>query len=290
MNNFVSVISSNLQFIFRPSINRKRLLLSKKNPLFSFSKREKFVVAVSVLSLGLFFLEHLFGKTGIIGTVFLSLLTDLLLWWVLREDLKGNFLLQIFILPFFYSFSFGLFYFLVPARYITRIVVTGLYALGLYSLFLSQNIFVVSSIRTIALLSSARIVSFVISLVSYFFLANIVFSLHTSIITTGILIFVFSFFLVFHSLWTYTLERELKPGILWSFVLSLCLSELSCALWFWPSAPTVIALFLTGFFYTMVGLSHVWFDKRLFRGVMWEYVWVSVGVLLILIILTSWGQ
>lgn len=287
---FSGIFGTNVQIRLKPK-KKRRVVKSKKSTLLhSFSKRERFIISVVVLSVGLFFLEHLFGKTGIVGTVFLSILTDILMYWALGEDLNKQFLFQISILPFFFSFSFGLFYFLVPARYISRIVVTSIYALGLYSLFLSQNIFTVSSIRTIALVSSARIVSFVISLITYFFLANIVFSLHSSIFVTGSLIFAFSFFLVFHSLWSYTLDKELKTGALWSFVLSLCLGQLSFILWFWPSSPTIIALFLTGFFYTMVGLSHVWFDKRLFRGVLWEYVWVSVGVLLVLISLTQWGQ
>lgn len=279
----------NLQSAIRSYKNKKKSFLSKKSVLYSISKREKFVIGVSVLSIGLFSLEHTFGKTGIVGTLFLSILTDLLLFWALREDMRENFLPQVFILPFLYSFSFGLFYFVLPPRYISRIILTGVYALGIYSLFLSENIFTVSSIRTIALLSSARIVSFVISLLSYTFLAKIVFSLQKSIFTTSLLIFTFSFFLIFHGLWSYNLEKEWRSNGIWSAVLSLCLFELSLILWFWPSSPTIIALFLAGIYYTVVGLSHVWFDKRLFRGVLWEYIWVAVSVFIVLISLTQWG-
>ena len=85
------------------------------------------------------------------------------------------------ILPFIYTFAFGFFYLLTPASFIIRLVLTAIYAFGLYSLFLSQNIFVVSSSRTIQLLSGARIVSFVITVISYFFLTNIVFSFHVMV-------------------------------------------------------------------------------------------------------------
>ena len=66
--------------------------------------------------------------------------------------------------------------------------------------------------------------------------------------------------------------------------------EIAAVVWFWPSTPTVIALFLAGFFYTIVGISHVWFEKRLFRGVMWEYVWVGATVCFVLLLFTSWGK
>jgi len=274
-------------------INRRSRLAKKGRGaikiLTSLSKRERLIFSVIVLSLGLFIAEHLLGKSGIFTVFTIAILTDLLLFLSLKSDLKENTFLQIFILPFFFSLSFGLFYFLVPGRYLTRIFTTSLYAIGLYSLFLSENIFTVSSIRTIALLSSARTVSFVITLVSYFFLSNVLFSLHIQLIPFLILLSLFSFPLVVYSIWTYTLEKNLFQNIYWSWVLAFVLVEVGSILWFWPSTPTVLAIFLTGVFYTTVGISQVWFEKRLFKSVMWEYIWVSSIVLIALLLFTSWA-
>lgn len=252
-------------------------------------KRQRFVVSVIFLSICLFISEHFLGKSGIYIVFVLSVLTDLLLYLCLREDLKENFSFQIFILPFFYSLAIGLFYLLVPARFLTRVTVTSLYALGLYSLYLSENIFIVSSMRTIALLSGARTVTFTISLLSYFFLANVVFSLHLNVFLTLFLIFCFTFPMVLQSLWSYTLEKNMRLNIDWVLFLTISLFQLSLLLWFWPSTPTLIALFLTGVFYTMVGLSQVWMEKRLFKGVIWEYVLVSFIVFAVLFFYTSWS-
>lgn len=257
-------------------------------PNIPITKREKLVFSVVVLSLGLFFLENLLGKSGLFILFFLSILSSILFFWATYQDIKENFSINPFILPFLYSLSFGLFYFLVPARFLTRVITTILYGIGLYSLYLAQNIFAVSAIRTIALVSSARIVSFVLTLLSYFFLSNIVFSLHISIIPTSLLVFIFSFLFTLHSFWTYNLDKPLTALLIWAFAISLCLFEAALILWFWPSNPTVIALFLTGFFYTIVSLCHVWFDRRLFRGVLWEYIWVSMIVFFVLILFTSW--
>jgi len=256
--------------------------------LTSLNKRERLIFSVIVLSLGLFIAEHLLGKSGIFTVFTIAIVTDLLLFLSLYSDLKENTFLQIFILPFFFSLAFGLFYFLVPIRYLTRIFTTSLYAIGLYSLFLSENIFTVSSIRTIALLTSARTVAFVITLVSFFFLSNVLFSLHTQLILFLPLLFLFSFPLCLHSIWTYTLEKKLFQNIYWPLVLTFIILEVGSILWFWPSTPTVLSIFLTGVFYTTVGLSQVWFERRLFKSVMWEYIWVSCIVLVMLLLFTSW--
>jgi hypothetical protein len=260
---------------------------------FSIDKRQKFVIAVIILSLGLFFAEfHKIEVTssGFFIVLFLSILTDLFLFWAIHEDIRANRAYQSFILPFFYSLAFGLFYFLTPTILFSRIILTIVYAFGLYSLFLSQNILVVSSMRTIALLSGARIVSFVITLISYFFLTNIVYTLHFNVFLVIPFVVLYTFFLIYGSLWTYNLQKTIPYFLTWVLALTGCLAEAATILWFWPTAPTFIALFLAGFFYTIVGLSHIWFERRLFKGILWEYVWVSCITFFILILFTPWGK
>lgn len=254
-----------------------------------FSKRQRFIFAVIVLSLGLFISEYILGRSAIWIVFFLSILTVISLYLILREDLKGNFNIQVFILPFFYSLAVGLFYLLVPARLITRVGMTSLYALGLYSLFLSQNIFTVSSIRTIALLSGARTVSLVLTLLSFFFLSNVVFSFHINIFLTLLLILIYSFLIVLQSIWVYTLERNPLLEIFWVLSLTFCLVEVALFLWFRQASPTVLALFLTSIFYVLIGLTQAWFEKRLFRSVILEYFWVSAVSFVLLIILTNFS-
>jgi hypothetical protein len=254
-----------------------------------FSKRQRFIFAVVILSLGLFMSEYILGKSAISIVFVLAFLTVGFLFLTLREDLKDNFSPQVFILPFFYSLAVGLFYLLVPARMVTRIGITTLYALGLYSLYLSQNIFTVSSIRTIALLSGARTVSLVLTLLSFFFISNVVFSFHINIFITLLLIFVYSFLIVLQSIWTYTLEKNLMSQIFWVLSLTFCLVEVALFLWFRQGSPTVLALFLTAIIYVLIGLTQAWFEKRLFRGVILEYFWVTVVSFISLILFTNFG-
>ncbi len=252
------------------------------------NKRQRFIFSVIFLSLGLFIAELVLGKSGIYIVMGLSVLTVILLYLSLRQDLRGNFTPQTFILPFMYSLGVGLFYLLVPARFLTRIGMTAFYALGLYSLFLSQNIFTVSSIRTIQLLSGARTVSLVLTLVSYFFISNVVFSFHINVFITLALVFAYTFLFVMQAIWVYTLEKSPFTQIFWVLSLSVSLAEIALFLWLGPSSPTVSGLFLTAIFYVLTGLTQAWFEKRLFRSVILEYFWVTAISFLFLIVFTNW--
>jgi hypothetical protein len=260
------------------------------NISFSIDKRQKFVIAIALLSLGLFYGEFQFGRFGIAIAFTLAIFTVIFLWWAIRKDAAENKSYYIFILPFFYSLAFGMFYFLTPTVFTAHLLLVGVYAFGLYSLLLSQNILTVASIRTIQLLSGARIVSFVITLVSFFFLSNIVFTLRVTIFPVIAFVLLYTFPLMYHSLRTYSLQKGMQPIAIWASALTVCLVEATTLLWFWPSSPTVIALFLTGFFYTIVGLTHIWFEKRLFKGILWEYVWVGCIVFFVLNLFTQWGK
>lgn len=253
-------------------------------------KRQRFIVAVLFLMLALFFSSELRQTTsGVFIAVFLAIATSAFFFLTNYQDIRSAISPYVFVLPFFYSLSCGLFYSLVPDRFLTRITMTAFYGIGLYSLFLSQNIFTVAAIRTIALLASARTVSFILTIFSYFFLMNVIFSLHFQLLPSALLIFVSSFFLIHHAVWARTLSPSLTAHFLWTLFLSFTLVQIGLLMWFWPSSPTMVALFLTGIFYAYVGLAHVWFDKRLFRAVLWEYIWVAITILFILLLFTSWN-
>ena len=260
----------------------------KRKLRFSITKRQKFILSVVLLSGSLFFSEYFLSGYAILVAGVLAILTDIFLFVSLYADLKKEMVPQAFVLPFLCSLAFGLFYFLTPARLISRLTLTSLYAVAVYSLFLSENIFLVAAVRTIALLNSARIVTFVISLISYFFLVNIIFSFREPLLPTLVLFSICTIASIYQALWTYTLEKSFFQNKEWVLILTLCILELGSVLWFWPTSPTVFALFLTAMFYIFTGLTHMWLDKRLFRGVFWEYAWVGIFASVILLWFSHW--
>jgi len=262
------------------------------------TKRQRFAVGVIFLSVSLFVAGHFLARFSFIAIVALAFLTNLFLYWGLRKDLKNNFSPQVFILPFLFTLGFGVFSPLIPARIIADLILTIIYAIGLYSLFLSQNIFTVSGIRTIALLSGARTVSFVITILTFLFITTVIFSLNLGVFIGILLFFTVSFLLTLQSIWTYTLEKDIRKNIVYVTLLSVAQLQIATLLWFWPNKswllssfdppPVLISLFLTGVFYIFIGLSHLWFEKRLFKSTLWEYMWIGALVFVFLVAFTSW--
>lgn len=259
-------------------------------PIQKLSKRQKLVLATLFLTLCLLATEIFSGVNHIIIGFILSILTTVVMYLILRKDLKGSFYYPLLVLPFFYTLSVSFFYLLIPSRLLSIILLTIFYAFGLYSLFLTQNIFAVSSVKTINLLRSARIVSFVITVLVQFLIANIIFSLRLPVYITPILIGVTSGLLNLQSLWVYVLDKsQFKELFTYSVVIGFLLMQLSLILTIWPIDASIYAIFLTGIFYTYSGLSHAWFEKRLFKGVLWEYVWVGFLSIFILLAFARWG-
>lgn len=265
-------------------------MIRRLQKLLNLNKRQKLVLSVLFLSLVFFSIQFLKDTQLFVSTVFLAILTDLVLYLILRKDVRETFFYPILVLPFFYSLSFPFFYTLVPDRLISQIIITSLYAFGLYSLFLTQNIFAVSGIRTINLLRSARIVSFVLTLLVLFFLFNFAFSLRQFYFITPVLTFVVALFMGFESIWSYSLNKLQAKEIAFSaLIIAFVIMQLSIVLIMWPVNAAVYSLFLTGIFYTYSGLVNSWLEKRLFKGILWEYVWVGFISVLFLIVFSRWG-
>lgn len=258
--------------------------------LFNLSKRHQFIIAVFILSCGVFASEFARGPYLLLSSLLLGFLASFFFWFSVRRDIQGNFFYPILILPFLYTLSFSLFFPLIPARLLTRAITTLVYAFGLYSLFLTQNIFAVSTIRTINLVRSARIVSFVLTIVVVFLISNVIFSQRFPIYISSVLVLIVTFLLNLQSLWTYYLNKEsMGEAMVLSGLISFCMLELSLILSIWPINAAIYSIFITGIFYAYSGLSHAWVEKRLFRNVLWEYIWVGFLAVLILIFFSRWG-
>ncbi len=264
----------------------------KKIPFLKLSKRGRFVFSVVTLSAALFFSEFTTGGVVVSLGFLLSFLTIFFLYLILKDDIsKKSHFLPILILPFFFTLSFSLFYSLIPARLLTRVLLTGVYAFGAYSLFLTENIFAISSLRTINLLRSARIVSFVITIFVLFFLFNIIFSLRLPLYITPFLVAIISFLMSAQFLWSYSENREGGGREVYTFSagISLMMGQLAFILALWPVTAAIYAIFLTGMFYTYSGLSNAWLERRLFKGILWEYIWVGALSILFLLVFSHWG-
>ncbi len=254
------------------------------------SKRRRFLITSLLLSLGFVAIQFLTDMNRFWAIGILGLLTVLLFAWSLWETIGKNMTLLTLILPTVFTVGVGIFWFLLPANIYTRIPIVIFYGIGIYVLSLTMNIFTVSAIRTIALLRAAKGVGFVLSLVTAFLVFDAILSLRTEIYFSSLLILAISFPLYLQGFWTVLLEKSISSDLLvLSAVASLVTAEISVALYFWPVTVTVGSLFLTVFFYVLMGLGQAKLDGRLFSSIIREHLVVGGLVFVAMLFATHWG-
>jgi len=220
----------------------------------------------------------------------LSLITYVLSMIALREDLSGIEFLTLLILPTLFTASVSLFYFVLPQRLLTGLPIALLYAIGIYAILLTENIYNVAAERNIQLLRAAQSVGFLITLITAFFLFDAVLSLHRDAIFNAVLVFIITFPLALQSLWSMELQPKLSFGILiGSMATALILSEIAFVFSFWPIRTTIESLFLATLFYTIVGMSQQHLVGRLFQATKKEFILVLVAVFFLVLFTTKWG-
>jgi hypothetical protein len=257
---------------------------------FKIKKRHKFVIASTLLTLGLFSIQ-LFQITWRYQAIMvLSVFSYFLSAWALSEGLRKIKWLTILTLPFLFTAGVGLFYFLLPSTYLAKVPVTIIYGLGFYALLLTENIFSVASVRNIQLFRAANAVGFLLTLLAGFFLFNTILSFRFSFWLNFCLVFLVSFPLLVQGLWTVKLEENISKQI-WnaSFILSLVIAQISLALSFWPVSVSVGSLALVTIMYVALGLYQHQLAERLFKKTINEYVLFGAAVLLFIVFSTKWG-
>ena len=253
------------------------------------TKRQKFLLSAMVLSLGLLSIQWVSLEYRFVAVFGLTLSTYLISAFALLDDLKGVEWLTILILPTFYTAAIALFYFLLPEGIVSRLAILSLFGLGLYAVYLTENIFSVASVRTIQLVRAAHAVGFLILLLTMALLFNTIFSMRWVFWINGIAVFAVSFPLILQAIWAVKLEDRISKEVLVSsFGISLILGQAAVALSFLPVTLWVGSLFLATIVYVCMGLLQHAMQERLFMQTIYEYVGVGLFVLLATLYVTPW--
>lgn len=255
---------------------------------FGLDKRRKIILTAGILSLGLlstqlvpFYLTYRF----IAG---LTLLAYLLALWSLWEGINKLKAVVLMVLPTLFALAVASYYFLLPVRWLTRLPVAAVFAVTFYTLLLSQNVFNVASMRTIPLYRAASTTVFILTLLTSYLLFNVMFSLNMFFVWNGVWVFLVSFPLILHVIWSIDMEGLSSLVLVYALLLSLVLAEAGLTLSFWPISHTMASLVLSTLLFVTLGISTHALRDRLARGVAWEYVGWGIVVFLIATVTTSW--
>lgn len=254
------------------------------------NKRRKFLITSLLLSFGFAFI-NIYGEfTRLLSVLILSIATVVMFSWSLREGLRLDFTLLSLILPFFFTLGVGLFWFLLPSTFYTRIPIIAVYGVGIYALCLTMNIYTVSAIRTIALYRAAKGVGFVLTLFTFFLIYDAILSLRIDILLTTVMVFLSSILIFYQGFWSIRLDREYNSDLfIMSLLSSLVMGEVALVLYFWPVSVVVGSLFYTIAVYILLGLGQAKLENRLFMATVREYLVLGILVFMGMFISTSWG-
>lgn len=253
------------------------------------SKRQQLIIITLILTSGLLLTQLAGGELRYPLVFLLALLAYGLSAFGLREDLKGTEYLTLLALPTLFTAAVATFYFLLPVRWLTRLPVAALYAVGMYGLLLTENIYNVAANRTIALLRAAHSVGFLLTLVTFFLLVQTVLAFRLPGIVNAILAGAVAWVLIVQSLWAIELEERISPRVRQlSLVLAIAISQITWALSLWPVKTTLLALFLTTFLYSTTGMAQQYVADRLYKRTVVEFFSVTFLVLCIVLATTHW--
>lgn len=253
------------------------------------TRRQRFLLCAALLSLGLLAIQWVRIDYRYVAVFCLAIATYLISAFALFDDLKGVEWMTVLLLPTMYTVGVSLFYFLLPTHWLYRLAILFFYGLGLYALYLTENIYSVAASRTIQLLRAAHVVGFLLSLVTLVLLYNTIYSLRWPFWFNGLLVAGASFPVLLQSLWAVKLESKLSKHIwVMTIGLSLMLGQTAMILSLLPVTVWVASLFLATMVYVTIGLMQHTLEDRLFTRTIQEYLIVGVFVLLATLMVTQW--
>lgn len=256
------------------------------------TKRQKIIVSSLVLSLCLlatgfiplsFYLNYKLQL--ILGFVILAYLLSV---WALWEGLNWLKAAVLMVLPGLFALAVSSYYFLLPVRWLTRLPVAAVFGLIWYTLLLSQNVFNVSTTRTIPLYRVASTWVFVLTIITASLLFNVIYSLHLFYFLNGVVTFFLCLILLLQLLWTVEMENLSPVIIVTAVLMALIVGEVGTAISFWPLSNAMASVMLTASLYLVCGVSLDHLRGRLNREVVLGYLKWGLPIFIFVYLTTSW--
>lgn len=262
----------------------------KRITSYEITKRQRFILMSFFLTVILITAQTVSEGARVQTIGVLAFFTVFLAMFSLWGELGGIKYLLLLLTPVYFVVGASLFYFLLPVRWLTRLPFALLFAVSVYLLMLTANIYNVAAIRTIALHRAARAVGMLFALVCAFFLVNVLLSLHLAyyLVVLGVVIIFGPLYLV--QLWSNELEEFISRKLaLFTSVFTLVTAQAAIIFAFWPLAPISAALILITIMYVLLGLGQFAYNQQFKVRYVYEYVGIALFVAIIVVVTTRWG-
>jgi len=253
-------------------------------------KQLRYVISSSLGAIFLFLAVGVPYPYSWIVLPFLCILSYILTWFALLEDLRQGEWLVLFILPVFWTASWYVSFYMLPMRFSIRIAFTLMYPLIFYIVVSAMNIFNVGVEKNIQLRRAAQAANQFITVIVFYLFTQVINSFGLSWIVLGLLTGVASWILGLQLFWTMSpselISSEVKNLALFQgFVIGFFMILLS----FLPfSLETPRPMIITGVFYVVNGVLAIYTDAILVKQRIREYLSILILLILAAILTLRW--
>lgn len=252
-------------------------------------RREKFIIISLILSGLLLFIQSLPLEWRGVGSIGLMILTYFASALALSENLDRYEWLTILPMPALFAGSVAFFYTLLPSSVVSRLAVFTVFAIGMYALLLTANIYSVSKGRSIQLLHAAHAVGFWFMMLASLLYSEVLFASKISPWLVGLGVALVHLPLIFVSLWSMQLKEKIsKEVIVYSIMFAILLGEFALVISLLPIAVWDSALIIMSVMYLTVSYTRSVLLGRLFARTFTEYLLAAGFVLLFFITIFPW--
>ena len=197
------------------------------------------------------------------------------------------------LLPTSFFVGFGLFGAFLTYSPVWAVVLSLVFGVVLYLMFLVENVFLVAiGFKTVPLYRAAYTVSLMMLLLASFFLFDSMFSYRLSFWMNGLWTLFIGIIIFLYQFWAISIElpddgknKRIRPYVI---IPSVLLSEMAMAFSFWPTGIFKGSVYLVVMIYVMSGLIQADIRDRLFRRVWLMYAWIGAATVAAILMITNW--
>lgn len=252
-------------------------------------KRIRFVISTVFLT-GLLLISTLFYyDAGIYFVPILAIATYLATYFALYEDIEKIEWVMLFIMPVAISVSWYLFYFLFPGRWLTRVPFLISYAVSMYAVLLSSNIFNVGVEKNLQLYRAGFSVNYFFQTVVFFLLSSVIASFRWGFLANSLVFSIGTAILSLQLFWSIRLDLHIRREVrFYTALTTLLIGEGACILSFLPLPTSMYALAVAVLYYCVAGLTYHHIDERLFGHTVREYISILIIIFMLLFLSLNW--
>lgn len=252
-------------------------------------KRMRFVISTVALTLVLLVSTFFYYDAAILFIPLLIVATYLATFFALYEDIEKIEWFMLFLMPIAISVSWYLFYFLFPGRWLTRVPFIISYAVSMYAVLLSSNIFNVGVEKNLQLYRAGFSVNYFFQTVVFFLLSSVIASFRWGFLANSLVFSFISALLSLQLYWSIRLDLHIRREVrFYAAITTYIIGQGACILSFLPLPTSMYALAMAVLYYCVAGLTYHTIDERLFGHTVREYVSILIIIFLLLFLSLNW--